>query len=129
MKEFHISDILSISTGRLVSTRLIGGVYDILNYLTGDNLYTHALPWAEQAMRPVLLAQLPWLAEITTERLDNLLDKAECDYERESACATYVKELAAKFGESFELVPATEWDRKDPVTELAEMLDRNAGAA
>lgn len=43
---FHIGDILSITTGRLVSPRHIDGVYDILNWMTGDNLFTHQLPRA-----------------------------------------------------------------------------------
>jgi hypothetical protein len=29
-KQFHISDVLSITTGRLVSTRHMTGVYDLL---------------------------------------------------------------------------------------------------
>jgi len=43
-KDFHISDILSITDGRLVSTRHMDGIYEILNFMTGDNLFTHQLP-------------------------------------------------------------------------------------
>lgn len=54
MREFHIGDILSITTERLVSPRLIEGVYDILNYMTGDNLMTHQLPRASRHCAPYL---------------------------------------------------------------------------
>lgn len=37
-KPFNIADVLSITTGRLVSWQGIGGVYTILNHMTGDNL-------------------------------------------------------------------------------------------
>lgn len=35
MRQFHISDILTITSGRLVSSRHMDGIYDILNYMTG----------------------------------------------------------------------------------------------
>lgn len=62
-KNFDISDVLSITNGALVSTRHIEGVYDILNFMTGDNLMTHALPRAMEACKPALLKQFPALAK------------------------------------------------------------------
>lgn len=35
-RDFELGDILSITTGALVSRRHIDGVYDILNWMTGD---------------------------------------------------------------------------------------------
>ena len=61
MRQFHIGDVLSISTDRFVSTRGMDGVYDILKYMTGDNLFTHQLPAAVEKCRPALLAQFPVL--------------------------------------------------------------------
>lgn len=63
MKTFHISDVLSITTGRLVSSRHIDGVYDILNFMTGDNLFTHQLPRASRECEPWLRTQFPQLFE------------------------------------------------------------------
>ena len=63
MKLFHISDLLSVTTGRLVSSRHVGGVYEILNFLTGDNLYTHQLPRAMDECAPWLRAQFPAIME------------------------------------------------------------------
>lgn len=61
---FHLGDILSITTERLVSRDHIDGVYNILNFLTGDNLYTHQLPLACDAVKENVLEQLPQLRAI-----------------------------------------------------------------
>jgi hypothetical protein len=60
MKLFHISDVLSVTTGRLVSNRHVKGLYDILNFMTNDNLFTHQLPRAADEC-------LPWLDELYPE--------------------------------------------------------------
>ena len=69
-KKFHLGDVLSITTGRLVSTRHIGGVYDILNFMTGDNLFTHQLPRASRECALILLEQHPQLKEINADLVD-----------------------------------------------------------
>ena len=66
-KQFHLGDVLSITTGRLVSPRHIDGVYDILNFMTGDNLFTHQLPRASDECKPYLVAQFPQLAAAEME--------------------------------------------------------------
>lgn len=35
--EFHVGDILSVITDRLVSPKHIGGVYDILGFMAGED--------------------------------------------------------------------------------------------
>ncbi len=67
-RAFHIGDILSVTTGIFVSPDGIGGLYDILNYMTGDDLYTHQLPRASQQCRPALLAQHPQLTACRSGR-------------------------------------------------------------
>lgn len=62
-KNFHLSDILTITTGRLVSTRHMEGVYEILNRMTEDNLFTHQLPRASMECAPILCALYPSLSE------------------------------------------------------------------
>jgi hypothetical protein len=61
MKLFHISDVLSVTTGRLVASRHMEGVYDILDFLTGDQLFTHQLPRAERECTPWMRSQFPRL--------------------------------------------------------------------
>ena len=38
-RDFDLGDIPSITTGALVSPRHIDGVYDILDYMTGEQLF------------------------------------------------------------------------------------------
>ena len=69
-KMFHIGDLISIVKGNLVCpvfegrSHPIDGVYEILNFMTGDELYTHALPRASKECAPILLTEYPWLADI-----------------------------------------------------------------
>jgi hypothetical protein len=44
--KFPTEDILSVATGCLCGT--IGGVYEVCNFMTRDNLYTHQLPRASK---------------------------------------------------------------------------------
>ena len=74
-KQFHLGDVLSITTGRLVSPRHIDGVYDILNFMTGDNLFTHQLPRASDECKPYLVEQFPQLA--TTEMDSAIADLSD----------------------------------------------------
>ena len=39
---YDLGTVLSVTTGTLLTK--IGNVYKILNYMTGDNLFTHQLP-------------------------------------------------------------------------------------
>lgn len=64
MKKYHLGDILSITHDKLVSPRHMDGIYDILNYMTMDNLYTHQLPSACRITKPILHKQLPFLKDI-----------------------------------------------------------------
>jgi allophanate hydrolase subunit 1 len=98
MKTFHISDVLSITTGRLVSSRHIDGIYDILNFLTGDNLYTHQLPRAMRECKPWLRSQFPSIMEdspIITKLLpvlDAKITNADKQKDRvQAACEQWVK--------------------------------------
>lgn len=60
-KKFYFGDVVSITSGRLCSPDHIGGVYNILNYMTDDDLFTHQLPRASKRCKPYLLTQYPEL--------------------------------------------------------------------
>lgn len=74
MKLFHISDVLSVTTGRLVSSRHMEGIYDILNFLTGDNLFTHQLPRAMNECKPWLRSIFPNLMNDSKGMADRIAD-------------------------------------------------------
>lgn len=61
-RTFTLGQVLSITTGYLLCP--IGEVYEILNFLTADNLYTHQLPRASRECEPYLLATFPQLRNV-----------------------------------------------------------------
>jgi hypothetical protein len=64
-KEFHLGDILSITSGKLVSPRHIDGVMDILGFMTNDEVYIHQVGRISEECKPYLLEAMPWLNEIS----------------------------------------------------------------
>jgi hypothetical protein len=117
MMQFHLGDILSISTGRLVSPSHMDGIYNILNYMTQDNLFTHVLPRASDAMRPYLMEALPWLADITVA--DDFEFNTH-DTVQESVEA-WLAEQVERYGAWHE-VPSPGWPKSDPIAELVDMV-------
>lgn len=111
-KQFHLGDILSITTGCLVSPRLMEGVYDILNHMTGDNLFTHQLPRALKECRPFLLQQFPELSTVTGE------DITEENHER------WLAVMVESLGEWFDVEPLKNGEHQviDPIAELGTMV-------
>jgi hypothetical protein len=115
-KAFHLGDILTITTGCLVSPRHIEGVYDILNWMTGDNLFTHQLPRASRECEGPLLAQHPDLAAVAVP--EEFGDGSEGSAKR--AVDAWLAEQVAVYGETREVAPLHEDDhtRIDPLTEI-----------
>lgn len=108
MKKFHISDILSVMTGKMVSIRNMEGLYDILDYMTDDNLHTHQIPRALDECKPYLVKQFPQLESIDVSEVndDNLLSVME--------------NIEAAYGSYFEVekVPEDAHERINPIAEL-----------
>lgn len=128
-KMFDLGDVLSITANRLVSPRGMDGLYEILNFMTGDNIFTHQLPRASNECRPWLIRQYPWLddPDITTlwnGRLTLFLEGCKTQHEREMIILGMVSELAAKYGQQIEVerIPRDAHDYKDPIAELGEMM-------
>jgi hypothetical protein len=110
---FHLGDILTITTGLLVSPRHVGGIYDILNFMTGDNLFTHQFPRAMDECQPVLLAQHPQLRAVQVP--DEFDGKEHVD--------RWLASQVARFGETLPVMPLdpTDHTRIPPLTELGMM--------
>lgn len=109
-KLFHLGDILTITTGKLVSTRHMEGVYDILNFMTGDNLFTHQLGRAVNECNPALLEQHPQLAAVTGKEVTPENFKV------------WIEVQCAEFGDELMVRPLPEYAHEfiDPLSELAE---------
>ena len=112
-REFHLGDILSITTGRLVSPRHIEGVYDILGWMTGESLFTHQLPRAGRECVGPLLAQHPDLSAVVAP--DDFGGKDDVDQ--------WLAEQVAIYGETRQVVPLPPEDHTyiGPITELHKM--------
>lgn len=85
VKTFHLGDVLSITSGRLVSPRHMDGVYDVLDHMSGDNLMTHQLPRVCDEVKPEILRQHPELAdvdasEVTKDNWEAWLEKQVATY-------------------------------------------------
>lgn len=127
-RQFHIGDVLSITTGRLVSPRHIDGVYDILNFMTGDDVFTHQLPRASDECKPYLVGQFPQLARAEMDsalaELDDALKSKTGKADAEKIVASWLAKQVAKFGEMFEVkpIPTDAHEVKNPIAEAAEMM-------
>ena len=94
MVKFHIGDVLSITTGKMVSPTGMDGIYKILNFMTGEDLYTHQLPRAMRVCAPHLLQQHPQLAEVQT--IDTEISESDFKLWLIEQIAMYGKELAVE---------------------------------
>lgn len=116
-KVFHISDVLTITTGRLVSTRKMDGVYEILNFMTGESLYTHQLPRAMRECAPSLRAQYPLLADV--ELPENPADLTNIDKRH-----AWLTEQAKRLGSHMAIAPLPKRDPQydTPIADAIEMM-------
>ena len=109
-RRFHISDVLTVTHDRLVSSRGVEGLYDILGFMAGEDVYTHQLPRIGREAAAAILKQYPELADISDEGVN-------ADNWRK-----WIDGIAAEYGEEIELRPMTldEHERIDPLSEAAE---------
>ena len=122
-KDFHISDVLTIGTGRLVSTRHISGVYDILNFMTQDNLFTHQLPRAGRLCKPYILDLYPWMFKLDLSPLD-MPDELVQEKQRE-VIDRWVNKLADKYGDFLPVNQIANWEHIDPLKEAAHLVGKD----
>jgi hypothetical protein len=127
-RQFHLGDILSVSHDRLVSLSLMDGLCKILNFMTGDELFTHQLPRASRECRPHLKRQLPFLdspeIDFAEAELGELLNTPSGKRDPENVVKGWLVKMVAKYGEMHpvEPIPTADHERRNPLTELAEMV-------
>ncbi len=116
MQQFHIGDVLTVTTGKLVSPRGIDGAYSILGYMTGDKLYTHQLGRAMDECKPYLLQQHPQLGTIDASAVSA------------GTWSSWLQDQVAKFGETLPVLAMPESAHKliEPLDELKEMVGSRA---
>lgn len=111
---FDISDVLSVTTGRMVSIRHMDGVYDILSFLMGATIYTHQVPRAMDQCAPLVLAQYPQLSAV--QMPDEFDDNAHV--------GRWLAVQMRCFGTTFSLTPVPPAQRVvlDPLEELRALM-------
>lgn len=131
-RQFHLGDALSITTDFLLSPRGMEGIYDLLNFMTGDQLFTHQLPRAQKECRPWLLRQHPQLDTSDTryavmELSVNLRSVTRED--RPYLCTGWLAQQVLRLGEMLNVspIPVDAHERKDPIAELKEMRGGDEG--
>lgn len=109
-KTFTLAQILTVTHGRLLVE--IGGVYEILNWLTGDELFTHQLPRASREAEGPLLGWFPELKRI---------DVGPWEISTEADVDAYMAELAEEYGTTREVPRLSPADHTaiNPLAELA----------
>jgi hypothetical protein len=110
-RAFDLGDVLTVTTGRLLSSRHMDGVYDILDFLTGDTLWTHQLPRATEFCAPRVLAQHPDLASIDVPEIEG---QEEVD--------AWLRGAREQYGATRTLTPLDGWASQNPVEELCDMV-------
>lgn len=112
-RAFPLADILSVTTGKLLSHRHIEGVYDILGFMTGESLMTHQLPRAADACRPSLIAQHP--------DLDGVDPTPDLDHDN---LYVWLLDAERQYGSELLVAPVQpeQWQHKDALVELAEKI-------
>jgi len=127
-KQFHLGDVLTATTGRLVSQRHMEGVYDIRGFMTGEELWTHQLPRAGKVCEDSLKEQFPQLAgkemELAIADLDKRLEAKTDRDEGSQIVAEWLSDQVEQFGEMFEVKPLLPgvYAAKYPVAEAVEMV-------
>jgi len=104
------AQLLTIGTSKLWCP--IGEVYETLNGLTGDNLFTHVLPRAMRVCEPWVKKQFPWLADVGSPPTPETFK-------------AWIADISAEHGETHEVKPLPQgvWIAKDPIKELGEIME------
>lgn len=95
-KRFHISDILSISTGAALSTRHMEGISDIMSHIvSSDDIGTIGLAAHAKAARSFLKQEMPWVKDVDFPKMDENLSHQE----RLDFIDRFLKDTIDKYGE------------------------------
>lgn len=112
---FHVGDLLTVTTDRLVSPTHMDGLYRLVGYMTGVPHFTHQLPRGCDACKPSLLRQHPWLADVVVPE----------DFSTEESVMTWLANVASEHGEfhQVEPLPPEAYIAQNPIVELADKLE------
>lgn len=107
-RDFPLGDILSVTTGRLLSRDGMDGVYRILQYLTGAPIMTHQIPRATDHCYLRVLEQHPQLLDVVPQTNAQI-----------EAISEWLTEQERIYGATLPVAPIDGWVCGDPIAELA----------
>jgi len=114
-KEFDLGAILNITTSRLFTN--MDDVYEVLNYLTGDSLFTHQLPRVMETAKPYVLSLYPQLEGVGVDVVINSFEEAKA----------FIDEQKKIYGDKLPLTPMSKIDDYSHIASLEESIQIKSG--
>ncbi|HTG95784.1 MAG TPA: hypothetical protein VL866_24500 [Pyrinomonadaceae bacterium] len=115
-RQFSLRAVLTVTSGRLITE--IGEIYQILNWITGDEIFTHQIPRAIGSAAPWLLKCFPELApaSVNLESLDRWIKSDHTGgHEGIRMWITELKMMFPDLKDHYDIVPLSEgWISMDP---------------
>jgi len=135
-KPFPLRVVLTVTTGRLLTQGKgphdngIGDLYELLNWMTGDNLFTHQLPRAGDACKPYLLKCFPVLVAVNAclDSLDKWIasDKTGTSEEGIKMWLAEIKIMFPEIRETYDISSLPDgWTTIDPMIELESRVGKD----
>ena len=116
-KDIPLGDVLSVTTGKLVSRDHIGGVYNVCDFMPGVSNFTHQLPRVADTIKPVIFDQHPWLEDVEVPAWE--FDE---DDDRNAIVIEWLTQAEALYGETVSLTSMESYSAPNPLVELTEMV-------
>lgn len=135
-KPFPLRVVLTVTTGRLLTEPKgdrdngIGDLYELLNWMTDDELFTHQLPRAANECKPWLLRWFPELERYGSVEALAGLDMLLVNHQGRDAIPAWLDGMAFIGGKpSYDVprMPADDHERKHPYDELVAMRGTDEG--
>jgi hypothetical protein len=117
-KKFHIGDVLTITTGKLLSKDYIDGVYKILDWMSDQDCFTHELPEMSRKYRPLLLEMYPELSNIDVSNI------SRDNWDGYNGHIEWLEVMAKKYGEWFDIPKVGEGRTENPISSFERMLNK-----
>lgn len=92
-RSFHLGDILTVVTSKLLSPEGMDGLYAFLNYMADDLVFTNQIPRVMDECRPHILQQYPQFEELDGSSINR------------ETCKDWLNEQITKFGEYLTIKP------------------------
>ena len=98
-QEFHIGDVLSVTTGRLCPPNKMKGLMDLLQFLEGEIFLDISAPKVARKHLPNLEEQFPELTEeVLEDKIKELDKRLEKNKDNNETTLEWVEGIAEEYG-------------------------------